>query len=373
MTGVPSASWAGAESSTAGDDSGIMAHLRGLIRGSHIDRRPIYLAILVALAAVLQLSGGVGVAYVAGFSKVQAVLGNFLSGWPYMCGALGFLLLSFVGYYYAYEGIYHVEGGPRLNSSQMRAVVIAGFGGFFAHGGGALDKYALESAGTDERDAKARVASLAGLEHGVLGLIGQVAAIVVLASGFTKPPLDFTLPWAIIPLPGFLVAFWFGKRFKDMKESRGWRSRVKIFVVSIYLVRQLFVKSRRYWYATIGMAAFWLADMFAAWCAMAAFGFLMNGAQFLVGMGTGMVFTRRTGPLAGAGVLALVLPVTVWYSGAPFAVAVAGIFAYRVLALWLPMPASLASLSVLRDMGRGAPQMPGEPGTQGEPALRQKG
>ena len=78
----------------------------------------------------------------------------------------------------------------------------------------------------------------------------------------------------------------------------------------------------------------------------------MNWAQFIIGFGTGMVFTRRTGPLAGAGVLDLILPVTVWASGAPFATAVVGLFVYRAVSLWLPMPFSLARLPQLRDMGR---------------------
>jgi len=62
-----------------------------------------------------------------------------------------------------------------------------------------------------------------------------------------------------------------------------------------------------------------------------------------------MVFTRRTGQLAGAGLLAL--PRSLWQSGAPLAVAVPGVFAYRVLVLCLPVPVSLAFLSVLRAMG----------------------
>lgn len=36
---------------------------------------------------------------------------------------------------------------------------------------------------------------------------------------------------------------------------------------------------------------------------------------------------RRTGPLGGAGLLALVLPLAIWSSGMPFAVAVTGVFA----------------------------------------------
>jgi hypothetical protein len=41
---------------------------------------------------------------------------------------------------------------------------------------------------------------------------------------------------------------------------------------------------------------------------------------------------------AGAGVLTLVLPPAIWYSAAPFAAAIAGVFAYRILALLLPLP-----------------------------------
>ena len=52
-----------------------------------------------------------------------------------------------------------------------------------------------------------------------------------------------------------------------------------------------------------------------------------------------------------AGLLALVLPVTICLSGSPFAVAVVGVFAYRILALLLPLPTSLAALPTLRRMG----------------------
>lgn len=63
------------------------------------------------------------------------------------------------------------------------------------------------------------------------------------------------------------------------------------------------------------------------------------------------LFTRRTGPLAGAGILALLLPLTVSYGGAPFATAVAGVFVYRILSTWLPAPACFAVLPTLRKIG----------------------
>ena len=63
-------------------------------------------------------------------------------------------------------------------------------------------------------------------------------------------------------------------------------------------------------------------------------------------------------------------PLTIWVSGAPLAVAVAGVFVYRVLALPLPMPVSLAALPTLRQM---APHPASHAaGTEGvkEPALQ---
>jgi hypothetical protein len=326
------------------------------------------LSLLVVLAALLEVAAGVGLAFVAGFSQVRAVLGNF--DWPWLFGLFGALFISFAGYYYAYLGIFRVEGGPTLSRRQMRAVVAAGFGGFLAHGGGALDRYALEAAGAQASDARARVAALAGLEHGVLAIGGCGAAITVLVSGGSQPPADFTVPWAVIPVPGFLVAFWAAERYRGRFCGReGWRDAVCNFLDSIHLIRELFLHPWRWGPAVLGMALFWAADIYAVWAGMAAFGYQMGAAGMIVGVATGMVFTRRTGPLAGAGVLALVLPLTIWYSGAPLAVAVVGVFVYRVLALCLPMPVSLAALPVLRTMGEhriphaeGIAEEPGEPG-----------
>src|ERR1700760_1068075 len=171
----------------------------------HLRRRRSVLAVLAGVAILLELAAGTGLAYVAGWSQVRAVLGDFDGMW--LIALAGALLVSFVGYHYAYRGIFRVEGGPALPRRQMRAVVAAGFGGFLAHGGGALDQYALQAAGAEEDEAKARVAALGGLEHGVLAIGGCAAAIILLASGRGQPPLDFTLPWAILPIPGFLIGF----------------------------------------------------------------------------------------------------------------------------------------------------------------------
>ena len=342
--------------------------LRRMLSGHYLNRRGTEVALLVGLAVFLELAAGTGLAYLAGFEKVRAVLSSFQ--WPWLLGLFGALFVSFAGYYYAYRGIFRVDSGPTLSRKQMRAVVAAGFGGFIAHGGGALDQYALEAAGADEQEAKARVSGLAGLEHGVLAVGGTATAIAVLALGRSLPPMDFSIPWAVIPIPGFLAAFWLAERYRARFSGRpGWRGHLGTLLDSIHLIRELFVRPRRWWPALAGMAVFWATDAFACWAGLAAFGYQMDAAALFVGFATGMVFTRRTGPLAGAGVLALVLPLTIWYSGAPFAVAIVGVFAYRILALLLPMPVSLAALPTLREMGEqrvphaeGIAEQPDEPG-----------
>jgi hypothetical protein len=84
--------------------------------------------LLVAAAVVLELAAGAGLAYVAGWSNLRAVLGN--ADWVWLVVLLGALLISFVGYYYAYQRIFRVEGGPALPGRQMHAVAAAAFGGF---------------------------------------------------------------------------------------------------------------------------------------------------------------------------------------------------------------------------------------------------
>lgn len=327
------------------------------------------LAGLIALAIGLEVGAAVGISYVAGFGDVSRALGHLV--WWWLVVMAGSLVVSSAGYYYACKGIYEVDGGPKLPPSQLLSVVLAGFGGFFSHGGGTLDRYGLRAAGADETDANVRVMALAGLEHGVLGLLGSAAGIAVLAADMSAPPLDFSLPWAVIPVPGFIVAFWLADRYEPLLSGKsGWRGKAGNFLRSVRFIHRLFttdlVSTRP---AVIGLGVFWGGDIFAIWAALAAFGFHMDGAQVILGVGTGMVFTRRTGPLGGSGVLMLTLPLTLWYSGAPLAVSVAAIFCYRIASTWLPMPVTLAQLPTLREMAKSIPGAEGTASEASEPAL----
>lgn len=310
------------------------------------------LSVLLLTTLGLQLAAGIGLAYAAGFGEVEQVLGLFT--WPWLLAIAGALAVSFAGYHEAYRGSFGPEW--QLPGHRRTAVALAGFGGFLAHGATALDVAALRAGGADRRDTAVRASAFGGLEYGVMAVAGCGAAIAVLVTGMPKPPPSFTLPWAIIPLPGFLVAFWLARRYRErLVDSTGWRKGVGIFLESIELVRELFAHPLRRHSAVLGMTVFWAGDTCAAWCGLALFGFHMDVAPLIVGFATGMVLTRRSTPLAGAGLLSVVLPVTVMLSGAPLAVAVPGMFVYQVLTLWLPTAISLATMDTLRTMMDAAP------------------
>ncbi len=316
---------------------------------------PAALLVRVAMAVALELAAGAGLAYLAGFGAVRTVLVAFDPAWVVVVA--GGLLVSFGGYLAAYWGSSASKPGltcPAVSSGRWPP---PGFGGFLANGGGGLERTTLEAAGADRGDARARLIGLAGLEQGVLALGACGTAIAVLVLGASQPGAAYTIPWAVIPVPGLVLAFWAAERYRHrFAGQRGWRGALGTFLMSVHLIRELVIHPWPWAAASVGMALFWAADALATWSALAAFGYRMDPAAFFVGFATGMVFTRRTGPLAGAGILALVLPLTIWTSGAPFAVAVVSVFTYRMLCILLTMPMSLAVLPALREMSTTPPE-----------------
>src|ERR1700749_1719462 len=78
----------------------------------HLQRRGSVLALLVGVAILLELAAGVGLGYLAGWSKIGAVLGDFDAIW--LIAVVGGLVVSIVGYHFAYRGTFRVQGGPTL-------------------------------------------------------------------------------------------------------------------------------------------------------------------------------------------------------------------------------------------------------------------
>ena len=317
--------------------------------GNHIDRHGAALAPPILLASALNVAAVFGPAYIAGFHAVYVSLTRLV--WPWLCLVPAAFAVSAVGYYLAYRRVYAAEGGYELSRRHLTAVVAAAFDGLFSSGGNRPDGLVLQASGASPREAMVRLTTLGGMEQGILALYGCAAAIACLCLGLAGVPLDFALPWAVIPVPAFAAAFWLASRYRDRLRGRaGWRERLSVFVDGVFLIRTLFAHPLRHSDAIAGMALFWAGDSLAVWSALAAFGFLMNGAALVVGYCTGMVLSRRTAPLAGSGTLTLILPLTMWGAGAPLATAITGVCAYRLLSFWLPLAPALASLPVLREL-----------------------
>ena len=326
----------------------------GILSHSHVGAKSHRLLLLTGLAAVLYLAGGVGLSYVAGFDRIWHTVQH--PDWPWLAASLGSVAVAFGGYYLGYRGVGKVEGGPDdLSHLDRFAVVAAGFGGFLAHGGAGIDQPVMRVAGGSEREAKVRVTLLGGLEHGIMAIPCSFAAIVLLIQGVWKPPLDFIIPWAVGPAVGFTVAYWAAERYRDRLRGRGgWREKLSLLFDATHLVGEMFRHPARYGGAISGMLLYWLADMFALWAAITAFGFRMNGATEVVAFGTAMIVTRRTGPLGGAGILDVALAATIWYSGVPWPAAVLGTYSYRFFAVWPPQPVSFLMLPRLRRLLEGS-------------------
>jgi hypothetical protein len=321
--------------------------------GNLIDRRGAALVPPILLAVGLNVAAMAGLAGIAGFHAVYASLARIQ--WPWLCAVPAALAMSAAGYYFAYRGIYAAEGGYELSRRQLTAMVAAGFDGFFSTGGIRPDGLVLQASGASRREAMVRLTTLTGMEQAILALYGCAASIAWLGLGLPGIPLSFTLPWAVIPIPAFAAAFWLASRYRARLAGRaGWRARLSVLLDAVLLIRALFTRPVRHRGAVGGMALFWAGDALAVWSALAAFGLVMNGAALIVGYCTGMVFTRRIAPLAGSGTLTLILPLTIWASGAPLATAITGVAAYRLLCFWLPMPPALASLPMLRETTRQA-------------------
>jgi hypothetical protein len=301
----------------------------------------------ILLAAGLNAAALAGLAYIAGFRAVYTSLTSVQ--WPWLGAVPAALAISAIGYYFAYRSVYAADGGYRLSRRQLTAVVAVGFGGLFDTGGMRPDGFVLQASGASRREAMVRVTALTGMEQAILALYGFAAAIACIGLGLARVPADVTLPWAVIPVPAFAAAFWLASRYRARLAGRaGWRARLSVFLDAVLLIRALVTRPARHRGATAGMALFWAGDALAAWLALAAFGLVMNGAALLVGYCTGMVFSRRTAPLAGAGTLALILPLTISANRAPLANANVAIAACRALCFWLSLPPALASLPVLR-------------------------
>jgi uncharacterized membrane protein YbhN (UPF0104 family) len=314
---------------------------------SHFNQGAWELWFLIALGVALAVGTTVAVAWAAGFGDVLHRLVHPSPFWIAL--ALAGQMVAYFGYMLAYREVARVERGPELGLMKLAAVVFTGFGVFVAHGGFSADVVALRGTGISRREARVRVMGLGALEYVLLAPAACASAIIILAHGSGTPNLGLTLPWAVCVPLGFVAAFWALRYHRRLSRAQGWRGAVGHALEGVAVVRNLFYAPFKHGSAFIGMGLYWIGEIFSLSAALHAFGSPRPAiAALIIGYATGYALTRRTLPLAGAGVVEALLPFSLVWVGAGLAPAVLAVFVYRIFNLWLPLIPAVVGMRVLR-------------------------
>ena len=314
---------------------------------SHFNQGAWELWFLIALGVALAVGTTVAVAWAAGFGDVLHRLVHPSPFWIAL--ALAGQMVAYFGYMLAYREVARVERGPELGLMKLAAVVFTGFGVFVAHGGFSADVVALRGTGISRREARVRVMGLGALEYVLLAPAACASAIIILAHGSGTPNLGLTLPWAVCVPLGFVAAFWALRYHRRLSRAQGWRGAVGHALEGVAVVRNLFYAPFKHGSAFIGMGLYWIGEIFSLSAALHAFGSPRPAiAALIIGYATGYALTRRTLPLAGAGVVEALLPFSLVWVGAGLAPAVLAVFVYRFFNLWLPLIPAVVGMRVLR-------------------------
>src|SRR5579884_3154008 len=320
--------------------------LLAALRSRHLEYGRRHIAAFVALGALLACAALGGVAWAAGSDRI----GDFLSrpAWIWFPIALGGELVAYLGYTLAFHEVTRIESKTRLRFLETVALVAAGFGMFLARGGFAVDHEILERRCDDRSEARLRVMGLGMLEYVILAPATCAAACVLLVRHSTIPT-GFTMPWAIGVPAGFLLAFALMLRRGWFSGSDGWRGHVGTALDALGLLDRLARRGAAGLRAAVGMALYWAGDAFCLWaCLHVFFGRELPIAAFVVGYATGYALSRRTLPLAGAGVVEALLPFALLWVSLPLAAGMLAVLMYRVLNLWLPLLPAMVGFRHLR-------------------------
>jgi uncharacterized membrane protein YbhN (UPF0104 family) len=245
---------------------------------------------------------------------------------------------AFVGYALAYGRIVSAFGGPKADTGLLLRLVATGFGAFALGGGFALDYRALRSLEGDERAATMRVLALGALEYVVLAPAACVVAAVMLIEG-THVLRSVLWPWVVAVPVGFALGFWLAARHEraaDRRTGKLWRMLADA-LAGINLIRRMAAEPARFAPAALGITLYWAGELVSLWASVRVFGTSLTFGASLIGLATGYALTRRSMPLAGAGVTELLLTLALVWVGLDLATALAAVVIYRLFSFVLPM------------------------------------
>jgi len=145
---------------------------------------------------------------------------------------------------------------------------------------------------------------------------------------------------------GFALALWASapRRRDRLARVRGRRRAwLADLLDGIGVLHELLAHPLRYWGAWLGTLLYWAADIAAFYGALRTFGLHLDAGKVILAYATGYAATRRSLPLAGAGVTEVLMSYALYWVRQPLAPALAAVVAYRAFNFVLAaMPALLA-------------------------------
>ncbi|HZQ81705.1 MAG TPA: hypothetical protein VFB25_06995 [Gaiellaceae bacterium] len=317
-----------------------MVRLLAGVRAHHLEYGKRHVLSFIALGAALACAALAGVAWAAGFEKVGDLLRT--PDWKWFPIAVAGEVAAYIGYTLAYREVAGAHPAPKLDFRHALSVVAVGFGVFIARGGFAADFEMLQGHCENEHHARQRVLGLGMLEYVILAPVTCAAACVLLVQ-HSRISSGFTMPWAIGVPAGVLLALALMPHRERFMRANGWRGMLGVALDALDVLKAIAARPWQGFLAVLGMAMYWTGDAFCLWACL--YGFLgrpLPILAFIVGYATGYALSRRTLPLAGAGVVEALLPFALLWVSLPLAAGMLAVLAYRVFNLWLPLvPAAI--------------------------------
>jgi uncharacterized membrane protein YbhN (UPF0104 family) len=304
-------------------------------------RHPIAVAVL---ATAIAAAGVLVIARVTGADAIGRAFEHFHPIWIALVAVAE--AITYPAYMLAYRSVAEVHGDAKLELPVVGRVVAAGFGPFHVAGGFGVDKQALHALHEDERSARVRVLGLGMLEWALLAPTTCIVSIVFIVQGADVLP-SLVWPWAIAAPAGLGLALWAAAPSRRERiahfggRRRAWLSDL---LDGVGVLHTLISHPFRYAGAWVGTALYWAADIAAFYGALRTMGLDMTAGKVILAYATGYAATRRSLPLAGAGVTEVLMTYALYWVREPLAPALAAVVIYRAFNFLLAaMPALIAN------------------------------
>ena len=241
---------------------------------------------------------------------------------------VAFQLLALVSYAGPYWVALRTSSGARIPPTQAAAWSMTGFAAFLPWGGFEFDKRLL-SATTDPQRARRCIRLLSVLEYLALSPVAWAAALTLALRG-DKAQSSLYLSWIIGVPVGVVFAFWAVQHLDRIRRHGAAGRWIGNALESMMAVARA-ARQPRAGLAVAGMSLYWAAEIASFAVAIKAFGVEISVPAAIVALATGYTPTRRTLPLAGSGIAAVLLCLAGTWVGIPLQQAIPGVIVYHLV------------------------------------------